>query len=66
MSEEGLAWLSQPGLMWEAAMKDAAKKGFQTKNRRIHPSGIRRFKKGRTNYGRQELLMYHPPNTNSW
>jgi hypothetical protein len=63
-----MAWLSQPGLMWESATKDAAKKGFQTKNEDYIQVVFEGLKKGRTNYGiRQELFMYNPPNTNiSW
>jgi hypothetical protein len=55
MSEEALAWLRQLGLMWEAATKDAAKKGLQTKKKKNTSKWYSRVKKKPFIYGRQEL-----------
>ncbi len=57
--EEGLAWLSQPGLMWEAAKKDAAEKGIPVeKYIEEVETNFGTFSNSHVVYDRQELVMY--------
>jgi hypothetical protein len=58
MSGDGLAWLSEPGLMWEAAEKDAADKGVPVKEYVANlKANMTKFANSDVVYGREELLL---------
>jgi hypothetical protein len=57
-SREGLAWLEDSGLMWEAAVKDARDKGVPVEENMANINvNMEKFALSDTIYGRKELLV---------
>jgi hypothetical protein len=56
-SREGLAWLGEPGVMWEAAAEDAKDKGVPVEEYLANiDANIEKFAESDTIYDRKELL----------